>query len=128
MNCKRDDIVLVLWLHKCSFRNHSTLNTMQIVNCVLLVSWRSCDSEIKQCSYPLVDCGSPCNPRNGSVTSYTGTTNGSVAFYSCNPGLVPVMGMRAVCTGNGWSPNPADLSCTVGMQSVVTGACQGTHV
>ena len=115
MNCKRDDTVLVSWLHKCSFRNHSTLNSMQNVNCVLLVSWRSCDSEIKQNSYPLVDCGSPCNPRNGSVTSYSGTTNGSVAFYSCDPGLVPVMRMRAECTGNGWSPNPVDLSCTVGM-------------
>ena len=55
------------------------------------------------------------------MANYTGATNGSVAFYSCNPGLVPVMGMRAVCTGNGWSPNPADLSCSVGMQSVVTG-------
>ena len=61
-----------------------------------------------------VDCRFPGNPRNGSVTSYSGTTNGSVAFYDCNPGLVPVMGMRAVCTGNGWSPNPADQSCTVG--------------
>ena len=72
---------------------------------------------------PLVDCGPPGNPRNGSVASYTGTTNGSVAFYDCNPGLVPVMGMRAMCTGNGWSPNPADLSCTIGTQSVITGEC-----
>ena len=114
MNCKRDDIVLVSWLHKCSFRNHSTLNTCK------LCPARQLDSEIKQNSYSLVDCDSPCNPRNGSVTSYSGTTNGSVAFYSCDPGLVPVMGMRAVCTGNGWSPNPADLSCTVGMSLMVT--------
>ena len=62
------------------------------------------------------------------MTTYTGTTNGSVAFYRCNPGLVPVIGMRAVCTGNGWSPNPIDLSCTVGMSIMVTGAYQGTHV
>ena len=75
-----------------------------------------------------VDCGPPGNPRNGSVTSFTGTTNGSVAFYSCNPGLVPVMGMRAVCTENGWSPNPADLSCSVGMSLTITGTCQCTHV
>ena len=59
-----------------------------------------------------VDCGSPGDPRNGFLTNYTGTTNGSVAFYSCDPGLVPVMGMRAVCTRNGWSPNPAGLNCT----------------
>ena len=70
-----------------------------------------------------VDCGPPDNPRNGSVTSYTGTTNGSVAFYSCDPGLVPMMGRRAVCTGNGWSPNPADLSCSVGMSLMITGTC-----
>ena len=75
-----------------------------------------------------VDCGSPCNPRNGSVTSFTGTTNGSIAFYSCDLGLVPVMEMRAVCTGNGWSPNPADLNCSVGMLLMVTRTCQGTHV
>ena len=36
-----------------------------------------------------------------------------------------MMGMRAVCTGNGWSPNPADLNCTIGMLLVITGTCQG---
>ena len=69
---------------------------------------------IAKCSLPPVDCGSPVTPQNGSVANYTGTTNGSAAFFSCNPGLVPIGRMRAVCTGNGWSPNPADLSCTVG--------------
>ena len=39
-----------------------------------------------------------------------------------------MMGMRAVCTGNGWSPNPADLSCSVGMLVMVTGSCQGARV
>ena len=77
---------------------------------------------------PPVDCGSPGNPQNGSVTSYTDTKNGSVAFYSCNPGLVPAGSMRAVCTGSGWSPNPADLSCSVGMSLMVTGTHLGTHV
>ena len=33
-------------------------------------------------------------------------------FYGCSPGLVPEGRMRAVCTRIGWSPNPADLSCT----------------
>ena len=45
------------------------------------------------------------------MASYTGTTNDSVVFYSCNPGLVPAGRMRAVCTEDGWSPNSADLSC-----------------
>ena len=54
-------------------------------------------------------------PQNGSLESYTDKTNGSEVFYSCDPGLVPEGRMRAVCTRNGWSSNPADLRCTVGM-------------
>ena len=62
-----------------------------------------------------VNCGPPVAPQRGSLESYTNTTEGSEVFYSCNPGLVPEGWMRAVCTRNGWSPNPADLSCSVGM-------------
>ena len=62
-----------------------------------------------------VDCGPPGDLQRGSLESYTTTTEGSEVFYSCNPGLVPEGRMRAVCTRNGWSPNPADLSCTLGM-------------
>ena len=61
-----------------------------------------------------VDYSPPGIPQNGSVTNYTGTTNSSMAFYSCNQGLVPEGRMMAVCTGNGWSPNPADLNCAIG--------------
>ena len=64
---------------------------------------------------PSVDCGPPVVPWNGSLESYTSTINGSEVFYSCDPGLVPVGKMKSVCTENGWSPNPADLNCTVGM-------------
>ena len=59
----------------------------------------------------IVDCGPPSVPRNGSLESYTITTEGSVVFYSCDLGLVPEGRMRAVCAENGWSPNPADLNC-----------------
>ena len=45
-------------------------------------------------------------------------------FYSCDPGLVPEGRMRAVCTGNGWSPNPAGVSCTVGMLTGVEFLCE----
>ena len=62
-----------------------------------------------------VDCGPPPAPWNGSLESYTNTTEGSVVFYSCDPGLVPEMRMRARCIGTGWSPNPGVLSCSVGM-------------
>ena len=61
-----------------------------------------------------VNCSSPVAPRNGSLENYTNTTEGSEVFYSCNPGLVPEGRMRAVCTREGWSPNPDDLRC-VGM-------------
>ena len=61
-----------------------------------------------------VDCGPPGNPQRGS-TNYTSTTEGSVAFYSCDQYLVPEGRMRANCTRNGWSPiNPGHLSCTEG--------------
>jgi len=62
-----------------------------------------------------VDCGPPPAPRNGSLESYTSTTEGSVVFYSCEPGLVPEMRMMSVCTGAGWNPNPGALGCSVGM-------------
>ena len=65
--------------------------------------------------YSSVDCGQPGAPQRGSLESYTDTTEGSEVFYSCDPGLVPEGRMRANCTRNGWSPNPADLSCSVGM-------------
>ena len=63
----------------------------------------------------VVDCGQPGAPQHGSLESYTNTTEGSEVFYSCDPGLVPVGRMRAACTRNGWSPNPADLSCVGGL-------------
>ena len=69
---------------------------------------------------PSVDCGAPVAPRNGSLESYTDTTEGSEVFYSCEQGLVPEGRMRAVCTRNGWSPNPAELCCTVGMYKLAS--------
>ena len=58
-----------------------------------------------------VDCGPPGDPQRGSLESYTATTEGSEVFYRCDTDLVPDGRMRAVCTRNGWSPNPADQSC-----------------
>jgi len=67
-----------------------------------------------------VDCGSPPTLRNGSLESYTTTTEGSVVFYSCDPGLVPEMRMMSACTVNGWSPNPGALHCSVGKLVLAT--------
>ena len=59
----------------------------------------------------VVDCGPPVAPQRGSLESFISTTESSVVFFGCGPGLVPEGRMIAVCTRNGWSPNPADLSC-----------------
>jgi len=56
------------------------------------------------------DCGIPVAPQRGSVESYTNTTEGSVAFYSCEQNLLPVGRMMSMCTVNGWNLN---LSCSV---------------
>ena len=59
----------------------------------------------------LVHCGSPVAPQHGSLENYTNTTEGAEIFYNCGQSWVPEGRTRAVCTRNGWSPNPADLSC-----------------
>jgi len=69
-----------------------------------------------------VDCGPPVAPQRGSLETYTDTTEGSEVFYSCEASLAPVGRMRSVCTRNGWSPNPADLSCTIGTYTMATGS------
>jgi len=63
-------------------------------------------------THTLIDCGSPPAPRNGSLESFTSTTEGSVVFYSCDPGLVPVGRMMSVCTGSGWNPDLPGLNCS----------------
>ena len=73
------------------------------------------------CNVFAIDCGPPVPPLNGSLESYTNTTEGSEVFYRCDPGLVPEGRMRAVCTRNGWSPNPAGLSCN---SSTATPTCK----
>ena len=71
-------------------------------------------------------CSAPGALQCGSLESYTNTTEGSEVFYRCDPGLVPEGRMRvnctrrAVCTTNGWSTNPADLCCAVGMYKFVS--------
>ena len=63
------------------------------------------------------NCGVPVPPDNGTIVNYTGTLEGSVVNYQCNPGFGPLGEMSAVCAANGsWSPDPADVICRkVGM-------------
>ena len=64
------------------------------------------------CLLHAVDCGPPGAPQHGSLETYTDTTEGLEVFYSYDQRLVPEGRTRAVCTRNGWNPNPADLNCT----------------
>ena len=94
---------------------HTTDRCIRRVECCLH------DDNIFSCKYlTSVDCGPPVAPWNGSLESYTHMTEASEVFYSCDSGLVPEGRMRAVCTRNGWSPNPSDLCCTVGMYKLVS--------
>ena len=68
-----------------------------------------------------VDCGSPVAPQHGYLENYTNTTEGAEVFYSCGQNLFPEGRMRTMCTRNGWSPNPADLSCAGEWTSTVSG-------
>ena len=33
--------------------------------------------------------------------------------YQCSPGYSPTDPMNSTCTTNGWTPNPADVDCSV---------------
>ena len=58
------------------------------------------------------NCGVPIPPDNGTVVNSTGTLEGSVIYYQCNPGFIPLDVMSAVCTAVGsWSPDPANETC-----------------
>ena len=62
-------------------------------------------------SHAVMDCGEPDPPTNGFLED----NSGSEIFYQCNEGFLPTGRMMAVCTEEGWSPDPANLSCTEGM-------------
>ena len=62
---------------------------------------------------PLVSCGAPTPPGNGSIGAHQNTSEGAEILFGCNQGFVPTGQRTAVCqtTGN-WFPDPADLVCT----------------
>ena len=67
------------------------------------------------------NCGVPVLPSNGTIVNSTGTLEGSVIYYQCNPGFVPVDVMSAICTAAGsWSPDPANATCReLGMMELI---------
>ena len=62
---------------------------------------------------PIVDCGYPDPPVNGSFGGdITSTVEGSEITYQCDDGLTPEGTMTAVCGEDGeWRPNPGDVEC-----------------
>ena len=62
---------------------------------------------------PIVDCGDPDPPVNGSFGGdITSTVEGSEITYQCDDGLAPEGTMTAVCGQDGeWRPNPGDVEC-----------------
>ena len=61
---------------------------------------------------PPVDCSDPTPPMDGSIESYQNTLENAEIFFRCDPGFVPSTRMTATCTSNGWTPDPADQTCT----------------
>ena len=66
---------------------------------------------------PLVNCGMPVAPGNGSIVNIRSTLGGTEMFFRCDTGFVPTGSMRTVCTSDGispngtWTPNPATIVC-----------------
>ena len=62
---------------------------------------------------PTADCGAPAPPMNGSMQSYTNTTEGSVVVFQCDSGFVPEGEITAVCGRDSrWTPDPGDVTCS----------------
>ena len=63
----------------------------------------------------LVDCGAPLFPPNSTNTTVSGTTEGAMATFQCEEGLIPSGPTTSTCTdtetGGQWLPNPADIQC-----------------
>ncbi len=57
------------------------------------------------------------SPNVSVIADTSGTTEGDTVTLKCEDGLFPVMPVMITCNSAGvWSPNPADLVCTVIMR------------
>ena len=73
---------------------------------------------IKVVNYSTVDCGSPSPPADGSITSLTGTIEGSRVTFRCDDGSLE---MYAECQPDGnWEPNPVQFDCSPATASSTT--------
>ena len=63
---------------------------------------------------PVVDCGEPQLPINGTLISIPNTVEASEVIFQCNDGLFPREQLTAICMSNGrWSPDPASVECHI---------------
>jgi hypothetical protein len=73
------------------------------------------------CTLEMADCGPPPPATGASVSTTMGTTEGSVATYTCGRGRRLLGGNRAVCSASGrWVGAPAICG------EILTCACSGT--
>ena len=81
----------------------------------------SCLSIFISCLPPLVNCGMPHDPVNGSTDNIQSisTVGGAQIFFRCNERFVPAGRMSATCVSSSgrWVPNPADLVCIGELQN-----------
>src|SRR5690606_6945434 len=73
------------------------------------------------CTLEMADCGPPPPATGASVSTTMGTTEGSVATYTCGRGRRLLGGNLAVCSASGrWVGAPAICG------EILTCACSGT--
>ena len=64
---------------------------------------------------PVVSCGHPFPPANGTIELYSSTQEGAEVQYHCDEGHTPREWRTSHCQENGtWAPDPALLDCTFG--------------
>ena len=62
----------------------------------------------------LIDCGFPVPPTcNGNIGGHSNSSEGASVTFQCNDGYFPSTERTSICTGDGWSPLPADNNCTL---------------
>ena len=62
----------------------------------------------------LANCGPPDPPLNGSLGSYSRTTEGANVTFQCDRFFFPVGVFSGVCTSASvWDPLPASHNCTL---------------
>ena len=58
-------------------------------------------------------CILPSPPRNGAITNFSNTEEGTMVTFQCNDGFTPVEEIMSTCLEDGiWEINPFTIICT----------------